>query len=654
MKLKKILLETNISKIWMVCVIMAAIIMIGTYFSYAMFTVSAEKKDALSIATGNLTASMTITGYSATTIPAGTRSVTIPANSTKTVLVTITSNNSISARFNFYYVGTLASGVTIGYTDASGFNTPPAATGTTLNAKGSTGSSVIYQVVLKNTTTSSQTVTFGAQMGLSYNNLNLPSNGHVVPKYNFDTLLERLVAISSETTSYSSSTDGEKQQPYVFTHTAGTQQDTYDEDDLKDYRYIGSNPSNYIRYNGDTWRIIGVFTTDDPDGQKDQYIKIIKNTSSTTFPYDGTNSRNDWVNASLNSAWNVDNEAALTSEALGMASFVKWYLGGNNLTNGGGAVNSYSRERGTTVYSGHNNYWNGKIGLLYPSDYFYTYANGIYSTCFSSGSCTGSARTNSWLYKSGINWWTITPNSASNNSALAILSTGAVNISRSVSYYSYTSYPVVYLTGDLKYTRGTGTSSNPYRVEANNTIAVTSFWLDEDLEEHPLKYIDGTEVKDGDRFKIVPYLNSNFAIDIASGLIQANTNIQLWTATTNNAAQQFVAYRAGGVSNELYHRYYYISSYQEINLNLDVYGNTADNGANIQLYTRNYSLGQRFTFVEVPEVSGNYYYLATALTQANSNRTCLDIDGGIIEDGRNIQSYECNHSNAQMWGLVKV
>ena len=318
MKIKKILMDTNISKIWIVFVVLASLIMIGTYFSYAMFTVSAEKKDALSIATGNLTAFMTITGYSATTIPAGTRSVTIPANSTKTVLVTIESNNSISAKFNFYYVGTLASGVTVGYTDATGYNTPPAAIGTTLNAKGSTGSSVIYQVVLKNTTTSSQTVTFGAQMGLSYNNLSLPSNGHLLSKYNFDTLLERLVAISSESTDYSSSTDGEKQQPYQMRLTpltgSQTQLDTWDADDLKIYYFLGSNPSNYITYDDETWRILGVYTAEDTDGNKDQYIKLVKNTSKYTRYFDG-DSNNDWPSSDLCNDWNVNDVPTLKGEA---------------------------------------------------------------------------------------------------------------------------------------------------------------------------------------------------------------------------------------------------------------------------------------------------------------------------------------------------
>lgn len=642
MKIKKILMDTNISKIWIVFVVLASLIMIGTYFSYAMFTVSAEKKDALSIATGNLTAFMTITGYSATTIPAGTRSVTIPANSTKTVLVTIESNNSISARFNFYYVGTLASGVTVGYTDATGYNTPPAATGTTLNAKGSTGSSVIYQVVLKNTTTSSQTVTFGAQMGLSYNNLSLPSNGHLLSKYNFDTLLERLVAISSESTDYSSSTDGEKQQPYQMRLTpltgSQTQLDTWDADDLKIYYFLGSNPSNYITYDDETWRILGVYTAEDTDGNKDQYIKLVKNTSKYTRSFDG-DSNNDWPSSDLCNDWNVNDVPTLKGEAWGMASFVKWYLGGNNSTNGGGALTAFQKETGKTVASGHSTYWNGKVGLIYPSDYFRTYRY-VYDSCFRSGTCTGAERTNSWLYRSGVNWWTISPNTGSSD-VFAILSDGSV-LNRSSSFYSYYAVPTVYLSGDLKYAGGTGTSSNPYRVEANSVVALTSSG-----EKTTLKFQDGTEVKEGARFKLVPREDSGYAVDVAGGALSDGTNIQIWHKISDSYAQQLTAYRAGGPSNSTYSSYYYITTFDAVSYNLDIYGASTANQTNIQLYTRNYSLAQRFSFVESDEEG--YYYLRSAIG------TCMDLNkngGSSVVDGQNIQSYECNYTNPQKWALI--
>ena len=34
-----------------------------------------------------------------------------------------------------------------------------------------------------------------------------------------------------------------------------------------DYRYIGANPNNYVKFNDELWRIIGVFDVDNGTGK---------------------------------------------------------------------------------------------------------------------------------------------------------------------------------------------------------------------------------------------------------------------------------------------------------------------------------------------------------------------------------------------------
>ena len=53
--MKKLLLETSFSKIYMIVMIIITLLILGGYFSYAMFTVTKEKSNAISIVTGNLT-----------------------------------------------------------------------------------------------------------------------------------------------------------------------------------------------------------------------------------------------------------------------------------------------------------------------------------------------------------------------------------------------------------------------------------------------------------------------------------------------------------------------------------------------------------------------------------------------------------------------
>ena len=42
------------------------------------------------------------------------------------------------------------------------------------------------------------------------------------------------------------------------------------------YRYIGQNPDNFVLFNGELWRIIGVFN-EDTTGKSEPLVKIIKN-----------------------------------------------------------------------------------------------------------------------------------------------------------------------------------------------------------------------------------------------------------------------------------------------------------------------------------------------------------------------------------------
>ena len=53
--MKRLLLETSFSKIYMIGMILICLLILGGYFSYSMFTVSKEKSNAISIVTGNLT-----------------------------------------------------------------------------------------------------------------------------------------------------------------------------------------------------------------------------------------------------------------------------------------------------------------------------------------------------------------------------------------------------------------------------------------------------------------------------------------------------------------------------------------------------------------------------------------------------------------------
>lgn len=60
-------------------------------------------------------------------------------------------------------------------------------------------------------------------------------------------------------------------------------------DALTDYRYIGSSPNNYVTFNDEVWRIIGVFDVDDGTGKVEKRIKIIRDNAIGSYSWDNKN-----------------------------------------------------------------------------------------------------------------------------------------------------------------------------------------------------------------------------------------------------------------------------------------------------------------------------------------------------------------------------
>ena len=109
----KALMKADISKVYILGVGLICLLLIGGFFSYALFTVSKEKSNAISIVTGNLIYKLEVDGEEGDTL-------TVPANSSKEFIITLSNPNNRIARFNFYYKGDLPSGVDTGYIESEG------------------------------------------------------------------------------------------------------------------------------------------------------------------------------------------------------------------------------------------------------------------------------------------------------------------------------------------------------------------------------------------------------------------------------------------------------------------------------------------------------------------------------------------------------
>ncbi len=82
------------------------------------------------------------------------------------------------------------------------------------------------------------------------------------------------------------------------------------EDDYGNLRYIGANPNNYVSFNNELWRIIGVMKDiENPDGSKEDKVKLIRKESIGNYSWDykanevgsskNNNGSNNWSDSQL-------------------------------------------------------------------------------------------------------------------------------------------------------------------------------------------------------------------------------------------------------------------------------------------------------------------------------------------------------------------
>ena len=302
------------------------------------------------------------------------------------------------------------------------------------------------------------------------------------------------------------------------TKTNGITEDGLEIDDTpdKNLRYVGANPNNYVTFNDEIWRIIGVFnnvTSIDENGNEktESLVKIIRNDILGNYSWDTSESTinsgtgiNEWRQADLMYELNCDSNTDsaycrddITDGYLSnlTSGTTKWYNGTNNLKTGtyyfsknikksvinkiakvrwnlGGyglpldsALNMYIAERGTLHVSDPSdkivryNTWDGKIALMYPSDYGYastgTACRNKLNKCNDDDS-----KANNWLF---IPYqWTLSPYTGGANYVFFVDSVGRGDFASNNTPSCVR--PTLFLKSDVMITYGDGSSTNPYKI----------------------------------------------------------------------------------------------------------------------------------------------------------------------------------------------
>ena len=272
---------------------------------------------------------------------------------------------------------------------------------------------------------------------------------------------------------------------------------------IREYRYAGSNVNNYITFNNETWRIVGLF---DIDGNGKHNIKIVKDTPLASAPINYTNklnntyviqesvdnssdtpfskiywnnsktgnSTNDWSESGL--MYYLNEESSINHNSYydmiddRYKSFIDdttYYLGSVNNESKVNIAYIEERNNDSKISKDDVKTWVGKIGLLYPSDYGYATLDSAWAE-HNLANYNEIERINkvNWLLNSNINgWnWLISPSKNSSNEVLNYSSNGTVNNNGNVKDHANAVRPVLNLKEDILFTSGDGTINNPYQL----------------------------------------------------------------------------------------------------------------------------------------------------------------------------------------------
>ena len=259
---------------------------------------------------------------------------------------------------------------------------------------------------------------------------------------------------------------------YVISQYTGTQGDNgiyYHESSLANgagdnsYRYAGASDSvnNYICLgsneatcpDANLFRIIGVF------GDKTKVIRA-KSVGDKAWH---SSSSNTWSSSSLNTYLNGEYLTSLGTIAEKIAT-TTWKVGGGSVSYILASVpkTAYQYEVGSSAST---TTVDKKIGLMYVSDYYYSASPSAWTLVGYKGSDATkdyrAAKTINWLYL-GSNEWTISRDSGNTAYAFYVNSTGSVG--RNYVTDSFAVRPSFNLLSAVTYASGSGTSSDPIRI----------------------------------------------------------------------------------------------------------------------------------------------------------------------------------------------
>ena len=294
----------------------------------------------------------------------------------------------------------------------------------------------------------------------------------------------------------------------------------YDGTTDNNLRYVRNNPNNYVSFNGELWRIIGVMNNiDDGNGTKESRLKLVRSNSIGQYSWDTSTSNNwhginEWSQADVMKLLNPGYESesiggslyynrrsgncyndlnnkygacdfsssGLTDDTKNYITTAVWHTGSNDEENSYDNIKAskfYELERsdntGKICSSGiycndtvsRTTTWTGYVGLIYPSDFGYATSGGanmnhdvclnIYLNDYKEWE---ECFNNNWL--DGSSKWTMTPHAYADGSYTVFNTYTHGEVGFNAAFSTIGIHPVVYLKSSVKITGGDGSEESPF------------------------------------------------------------------------------------------------------------------------------------------------------------------------------------------------
>ena len=278
-------------------------------------------------------------------------------------------------------------------------------------------------------------------------------------------------------------------------------------------RYYGSDPNNYVSFNNELWRIIGVFGNN---------VKLVRSESLGSLSWDSSDSSINKGNGINQWGESTDVNGNTYLGANLQVYLNKMYYGGVETTCYNGADNSettcptntldrtakllidkhtwslgaiemsiedtisfYNAERGTangkTCTSGtycndsviRTTKWTGYVALPYITDWAYASSESICETNIQTKDSSNLfvCKNNNWMQRSAWTWY-LSPGVQSANANYVWTVSGNGNVANYImfgamskfAYYGSNVAPSIYLKSSVLMKGGSGTSSDPYKL----------------------------------------------------------------------------------------------------------------------------------------------------------------------------------------------